>query len=63
MENNSWFSIRLCACPTLCDPMDHGPPGSSVPMGFSRQEHWSGLPFPSPRNLCGDYMPDHEVKH
>ena len=20
-------------------------------MGFSRQEHWSGLPFPSPRNL------------
>ena len=21
------------------------------PMGFSRQEYWSGLPFPSPRNL------------
>ena len=20
----------LCACPTLCDPMDHSPPGSSV---------------------------------
>ena len=20
-------------------------------MGFSRQEHWSGLPFPAPRNL------------
>ena len=20
-------------------------------MGFSRQEHWSGLPFPSPGNL------------
>ena len=20
-------------------------------MGFSRQEYWSGLPFPSPRNL------------
>ena len=20
-------------------------------MGFSRQEHWSGLPFPSPRDL------------
>jgi len=19
-------------------------------LGFSRQEHWSGLPFPSPRN-------------
>ena len=25
-------------------------PGSSV-MGFSRQEYWSGLPFPSPGNL------------
>ena len=24
-------------CPTLCNPME-----------FSRQEYWSGLPFPSP---------------
>ena len=37
-------------CPTLCDPMDYGLPGSSS-MGFSRQEYWSGLPFPSPRDL------------
>ena len=37
----------LQSCPTLCDPMDCSLPGSSVP-GFSRQEHWSGLPFPSP---------------
>ena len=22
-----------------------------LPMGFSRQEHWSGLPFPSPEDL------------
>ena len=21
-------------------------------MGFSRQEYWSGLPFPSPGDLC-----------
>ena len=34
------------SCPTLCDPMDCSPPGSSV-MGFSRQGYWSGLPFPS----------------
>ena len=33
-------------CPTLCDPMDCSPPGSSV-LGFFRQEYWSGLPFPS----------------
>ena len=32
---------------TLCNPRDGSPPGSPVP-GFSRQEHWSGLPFPSP---------------
>ena len=37
-------------CQTLCDPMDCNPPGSSV-MEFSRQEYWSGLPFPSPRDL------------
>ena len=32
---------------TLWDPMDCGPPGSSV-HEFSRQEYWSDLPFPSP---------------
>ena len=35
-------SLQLC--PTLCDPRDGSPPS----LGFSRQEHWSGLPFPSP---------------
>ena len=30
---------------TLCVPMDCSPPGS-LSMGFPRQEHWSGLPFP-----------------
>ena len=34
-------------CLTLCDPRDGSPPGSPS-LGFSRQEHWSGLPFPSP---------------
>ena len=40
----------LQSCPTLCDPIDSSPPGSAVP-GFSRQEHWSGLPFPSPMHV------------
>ena len=31
----------LQSCPTLWDPMDGSPPS----LGFSRQEHWSGLPF------------------
>ena len=37
----------LQSCPALCDPTDGSPPGSSF-LRFSRQEHWSGLPFPSP---------------
>ena len=89
-------AMSLQSCPTLCDPIDGSPPGSTVPgilqartlewvaisfsnawkwknkvkslsrvwllvtpwtaahqaplpMGFSRQEYWSGLPLPSPR--------------
>ena len=39
----SHFScVRLCATP---DMAAHQAPPS---LGFSRQEHWSGLPFPSP---------------
>ena len=38
---------RFSHVPALCNPIDSSPPGSPVP-GFSRQEHWSGLPFPSP---------------
>ena len=37
------------SCLTLFNPMDCSPPGSSV--GFSRQEHWSGLLFSSPGDL------------
>ena len=34
--------------PTLCNPMDCSPPGSSV---LSWQEYWSGWPFPPPGDL------------
>ena len=37
--------VRLCA--TLETAAHQAPPS----LGFSRQEHWSGLPFPSPRYL------------
>ena len=37
-------------CPTLCDPKDYSLLGS-LSMGFSRQEYWSGLLFPSPEDL------------
>ena len=38
------------SCPTLRDPMDCSLPAPPS-MGFSRQEYWSGLPFPSPGDL------------
>ena len=31
--------------------MDYSLLGSSLSMGFPRQEYWSGLPFPSPKDL------------
>ena len=42
----SCFShVRLCATPEMAA---HQAPPS---LGFSRQEHWSGLPFPSPMHV------------
>ena len=38
------------SCPTLCDPIDRSPLGSSV-HGISRQEYWSGLSFPPLRDI------------
>ena len=40
-------ATSLQSCPILCDPIDGSPPGFPS-LGFSRQEHWSGLPCPSP---------------
>ena len=65
LQESSWQNVVTdwllgvnlpCACsvtrsrPTLCDPMNCGPPGSSVHgiFFFFRQEYWTGLPFPSP---------------
>ena len=54
--------MEYCCCllpksrPALCNPMDCGPPGSSI-HGVSRQGYWSGFPFPSLRGL-----PDPEIE-
>ena len=51
--NFSTSSIVAKLCPTLVTPQTvayHVP----LSMGFSRQEHWSGLPFPSP--ICCTHM-------
>ena len=42
MKVKSLSRVRLCATP---ETAAHQAPPS---LGFSRQEHWSGLPFPSP---------------
>ena len=39
------FEVKSLSRVRLCDPMD------VQSMGFSRQECWSGLPFPSPGDL------------
>ena len=38
------------SCLTLCDPVDYSLSGSSV-HGILQAKHWSGLLFPSPRDL------------
>ena len=44
----SHFSrVRLCATPWTAAYQ------AFPSMGFSRQEHWSGLPFPSPKHASG----------
>ena len=42
-----WAPSHLSG-PTLCDPLDCSP-SAPLPMGFSRQEYWSGLPCSPPR--------------
>ena len=38
-------------CPTLCRPHGLQPHQAPLPMEFSRQGYWSGLPFPPPGDL------------
>ena len=54
-------SLQLC--PTLCDPIDSSPPGSPIQCSCSppRQEHWSGLPFPSPMHESKKWKRSHSV--
>ena len=59
LEYDCWYKSKtitawcMCVCSVnksylnLRDPMDCSP----LPMGFSRQEYWSQLPFPSPGSL------------
>ena len=63
-----WFIFLILYCPLWRSVLFFSPSGMSdsfvtlpwtvahqapLSMGFSRQEHWSGLPFPSPGDLPG----------
>ena len=49
------IDVLLCVCAksflTLCDPRAYIVRQTPLSMVFSKQEHWSGLPFPSPGAL------------
>ena len=42
-----FFFFKFQLCPMLCDSMDCSLQ-APLSMGFSRQEYWSGLPYPPP---------------
>ena len=46
-EECKFYVLVTHSCPTLSDPMNQAP----LSVEFSIQEHWSGLPFPSPGDL------------
>ena len=52
MHESKSESEMAQSCPTLGDLIDGSPPVHGISsMGFSKQEYWSGLPFPSPGHL------------
>ena len=65
-REEGWLSSAAAAakslqsCLTLCNSIDGSPPGSP-PLGFSRQEHWRGLPFPSLVHESEEWKWSHSV--
>ena len=57
----NWIICSVCAYSvaqsysTLYEPIDYRPP-ALLSMEFSRQEYWSGLPFPTPGDLSNPGM-------
>ena len=52
LSQNGGGGLVAKSCPTLVTPWIGSQPGTSVHSpGSSRQEYWSGLPFPSPGDI------------
>ena len=41
--------VDVCSVVSVCDPIDCVAHQALLSMKFSRQDYWSGLPFPTPR--------------
>ena len=53
---SSYYTPCVCSVTQLY-PTLHDSCQASLSMEFSRQEYWSGLPFPSPEDLPGILLP------
>ena len=51
VKRNCWECVCAQSCPALCNPTDYTDHQTSQSMEFSRQEYWSGLPFPPLEDL------------
>ena len=51
MLSTNYVCTQWCPTLTLCSPMDYIACRALLFMGFSRQEYWSRLSFPSPGDL------------
>ena len=47
-----WSEVKSLSCVRLSVTPGTVACQAPLSMGFSRQEYWSGLPFPSPTSLC-----------
>jgi len=53
-NSNVHWKVKMLvsqSCLILCNPMNYIAHEAPLSMEFSRQEYWSGLPFPSPGDL------------
>ena len=51
MEKQLIYGVKLLSCVRLFETSWTAAYQAPPSMGFSRQEYWSGLPFPSPGGL------------
>ena len=50
-QSHAMLCLVAQSCPTLCNPWTIQRTRLLCPWGFSRQEYWSGLPCPPPKDL------------